>query len=119
MDESTQEIFKRKLSIIRNGGKKMSLTREDVLKVAKLSMLEFEKDEVEVLQRELNDILNFVSKLDEANVEGIEPMTQVNHTVNAFRKDEIKESVSTEEALKNAPEKVQGIFAVPRTVSEN
>jgi aspartyl-tRNA(Asn)/glutamyl-tRNA(Gln) amidotransferase subunit C len=97
----------------------MSLTREEVLKVAKLSMLEFKESEVVNLQNELNDILNFVSKLDEANVEGIEPLEQVNELVNVFREDEIKESLPREEAVKNAPESVEGTFVVPRTVGEN
>jgi aspartyl-tRNA(Asn)/glutamyl-tRNA(Gln) amidotransferase subunit C len=97
----------------------MALTREEVLKVAKLSMLEFKESEVMGLQNELNDILEFVSKLDEANVEGIEPMTQVNDIYNSFREDRIVESLTKEDAIKNAPDKVDGTFAVPRTVSEN
>ena len=97
----------------------MALNREDVLKVAKLSMLEFKESEITTLQSELNDILEFVSKLDEANVEGVEPMTQVNPMINSFREDVIKESLTREEAIKNAPESIEGTFAVPRTVSEN
>jgi aspartyl-tRNA(Asn)/glutamyl-tRNA(Gln) amidotransferase subunit C len=97
----------------------MALSREDVLKVAKLSMLEFKESEIMTLQSELNDILEFVSKLDEANVEGVEPMTQVNNMINSFREDEVKESLTREEAIKNAPEAMEGTFAVPRTVSEN
>ncbi len=97
----------------------MALTREDILKVAKLSMLEFKESEVMVLQNELNDILEFVSKLDEANVEGVEPMTQVNDIYNSFREDVVTESLTVEEAVKNAPEEIEGSFAVPRTVSEN
>jgi len=97
----------------------MALTREEVLKVAKLSMLEFKESEIMGLQSELNDILEFVSKLDEANVEGIEPMTQVNDIYNSFREDKIVKSLTKEEAIKNAPDKVDGTFAVPRTVSEN
>ena len=97
----------------------MALTREEVLKVAKLSMLEFKESEIMGLQSELNDILEFVSKLDEANVEGIEPMTQVNDIYNSFREDKILDSLTKEEAIKNAPDKVDGTFAVPRTVSEN
>ncbi len=97
----------------------MALTREDVLKVAKLSMLEFKESEVMGLQNELNDILEFVSKLDEANVEGIEPMTQVNDMYNSFREDVVVDSLTKEEAVKNAPEEIEGTFAVPRTVGEN
>ena len=97
----------------------MALSREDILKVAKLSMLEFKDSEIMSLQNELNDILEFISKLDEANVEGVEPMTQVNDMINSFREDKIKESLTREEAVKNAPCEVEGTFAVPRTVSEN
>ena len=97
----------------------MALTKEEVLKVAKLSMLEFKESEIMGLQSELNDILEFVSKLDKANVEGIEPMTQVNDIYNSFREDKIILSLTKEEAIKNAPDKVDGTFAVPRTVSEN
>ena len=97
----------------------MALTREDVLKVAKLSMLEFKESEVMGLQNELNDILEFVSKLDEADVEGIEPLTQVNDMYNSFREDTIIESLTKEESVKNAPEEIEGTFVVPRTVSEN
>jgi len=97
----------------------MALTREEVLKVAKLSMLEFKESEITGLQSELNDILEFVSKLDEANVEGIEPMAQVNDIYNSLREDEIIDSLTKEDAIKNAPDKVDGTFAVPRTVSEN
>jgi aspartyl-tRNA(Asn)/glutamyl-tRNA(Gln) amidotransferase subunit C len=97
----------------------MALNREEVLKVAKLARLEFKDSEVASLQSELNDILEFVSKLDEANVDGIDPLSQVNEMTNAFREDEIKKSLTREEALKNAPEKIEGTFVVPRAVSEN
>ncbi len=97
----------------------MALTKEEVLKIAKLSMLEFNESEIVVLQKELNDILEFVSKLEEANVEGIEAMTQVNKKNNEFREDIVMESVIVGEAIKNAPESVDGTFIVPRTVGEN
>lgn len=97
----------------------MALTKEEVLKVAHLARLEFEEERIESFQTELNSILTFVDKLQELNTEGIEPLTQVNHQVNNLRKDEIKESLNRDKALKNAPQKDEGMFIVPKVVGEN
>lgn len=97
----------------------MALTKEEVLKVAHLAKLEFEEERIESFQTELNSILTFVDKLQELNTEGIEPLTQVNHQVNNLRKDEIKESLNRDKALKNAPQKDEGMFIVPKVVGEN
>jgi len=97
----------------------MALTKEEVLKVAHLARLEFEEERIESFQTELNSILTFVDKLQELNTEGIEPLTQVNHQVNNLRKDEIKESLNRDKVLKNAPQKDEGMFIVPKVVGEN
>lgn len=97
----------------------MALTKEEVLKVAHLARLEFEEERIESFQTELNSILTFVDKLQELNTDGIEPLTQVNHQVNNLRKDEIKESLNRDKALKNAPQKDEGMFIVPKVVGEN
>lgn len=97
----------------------MALTKEEVLKVAHLSRLEFGVDEVEKLREELNDILKFVEKLQELDTKGVEPLYQVNNLENRFRADEIKASLPKEEALKNAPQKDDGMFIVPKVVGEN
>lgn len=97
----------------------MSLSKEEVLKVAHLARLEFEEDKIEKFQTELNDILKFVEKLQEIDTEGVEPLSQVNHQFNNFRPDEIKTSLDREKALKNAPQKDSGMFIVPKVVGEN
>lgn len=97
----------------------MALSREEVLKVAHLARLEFEEDRIEKFQTDLNDILKFVEKLQELDTEGVEPLTQVNHHYNNFRKDEVKESLKREDALKNAPQEDEGMFIVPKVVGEN
>jgi len=97
----------------------MSLTRDEVLKVAKLSMLEIKEEEVTKLQGELNEILAFVEELSGLNTDGVKPLEQVNPDENAFREDEVVESLDVKKALSNAPEKDGGIFIVPRTVGEN
>ncbi|MBN1467175.1 MAG: Asp-tRNA(Asn)/Glu-tRNA(Gln) amidotransferase subunit GatC [Fusobacteriaceae bacterium] len=98
----------------------MSLTKDEVLKVAHLARLEFAEDEIERFRGDLNNILKFVEKLQEVDTQGVEPLFQVNHNEeNKFRKDEIKESLDTEKALLNAPEKEDGMFIVPKVVGEN
>ncbi len=97
----------------------MSLTKEEVLKVAHLARLEFKEEEIEKFRGDLNNILSFIEKLQEVDTEGVEPMYQVNNLSNVLRKDEIKESLTKEEALKNAPQKDDGMFIVPKVVGEN
>ncbi|MBZ4682640.1 MAG: aspartyl-tRNA(Asn)/glutamyl-tRNA(Gln) amidotransferase subunit [Fusobacteriaceae bacterium] len=97
----------------------MALSKEEVLKIAKLSMLEFEEKDIERFQHDLNDILKFVEKLSEVNTEGVEPLAQINDIYNVFRDDKIVESISNEKALENASESLEGAFVVPKIVGEN
>lgn len=97
----------------------MSLTKEEVLKVAHLARLEFKEAEIERFRGDLNNILSFIEKLQEVDTAGIEPMYQVNNLENVLRPDEIKASLKKEVALKNAPQKDEGMFIVPKVVGEN
>lgn len=94
----------------------MALTKEEVLKVAKLARLEFNNDEIEKYQTELNEILNYIDMLNELDTENIKPLSQVNNDTNNLREDEVKPSLSVKEALKNAPEKIDGTVVVPKVV---
>lgn len=94
----------------------MALTKEEVLKVAKLARLEFTNEEIEKYQQELNEILNYMSMLDELDTNDIKPLSQVNNDTNNLREDVVKPSLSVEEALKNAPEAVDGTVVVPKVV---
>ena len=57
----------------------MSLTKEEVLKVAHLARLEFKEDEIEKFRGDLNNIIKFIEELQEVDTNGVEPMYQVNH----------------------------------------
>jgi aspartyl-tRNA(Asn)/glutamyl-tRNA(Gln) amidotransferase subunit C len=96
----------------------MSLTREEVLKVATLAKLEFKDEEIEKFQIELNDILGYIDILDEVDTEGVEPLIQINEGVGKLREDQIRESLTVEEALKNAPQSESGTLIVPKVVGE-
>lgn len=96
----------------------MALTKEEVLKIAKLSKLEFKEEEIEKFQVELNDILKYIDILDEVDTQNIEPLTYVNHDVNNFREKEKLDSISLEKALLNAPESAENAIIVPKVVGE-
>lgn len=94
----------------------MALTKEEVLNVAKLARLEFSPKEIEKYQKELNDILNYIDMLDEVDVSETIGLSQVNDDVNNLREDTVKESLSVEEALSNAPESTDGSLIVPKVM---
>jgi len=93
----------------------MQVDRDWVLKIAKLANLELKEEEVELFQKQLADILNFVSQLEELDTKGVEPYIQ-EFTETPMREDIPKPSLPREKALMNAPEKEEGFFVVHRVV---
>ena len=94
----------------------MALTREEVLHVAKLARLSLVPEEIEVFTRQLNDILAYVSKLQELDTEGVPPLAHVIPVFNVFREDVVKEGLARDVALENAPAREEGAFVVPRVI---
>jgi len=94
----------------------MSVTREDVEKVAVLARLKLSESEIEEMTSQLNEILEYFEKLKELDTEGVEPLSHVLPLKNVYREDRVKPSLSQEEILKNAPEKGHGHFKVPRVI---
>ncbi len=94
----------------------MALSRDEVLHVAELARLSLRPEEVELFTRQLNDILAYVEKLQELDTSGVAPLAHVIPVFNAFREDEVREGLPTEEALANAPAREAGSFLVPRVI---
>jgi aspartyl-tRNA(Asn)/glutamyl-tRNA(Gln) amidotransferase subunit C len=94
----------------------MALTPETVRQVAHLARLTLSEEEVELLTRQLNDILKYVEKLNELETTDIPPMAHVLELNNAFREDEVTGSLPLEEALANAPDRQRNSFAVPKII---
>jgi aspartyl-tRNA(Asn)/glutamyl-tRNA(Gln) amidotransferase subunit C len=94
----------------------MNLTREEVLHVAKLARLSLNPAEVDLFTRQLNDILAYVSQLQEVDTEGVSPMTHVVPVFNVFREDDAAASLPRDESLANAPAREEGAFVVPRVI---
>ena len=96
----------------------MSVTKKDVEYIANLARLSFNEEELEKFTHELNEILNYVEKLNELDTESIEPLSHPIENKNVFRADEVKPSIDREEALKNAPERTEEFFVVPKVISQ-
>jgi aspartyl-tRNA(Asn)/glutamyl-tRNA(Gln) amidotransferase subunit C len=96
----------------------MSITRKDVEYIAQLARLRFKDEELENFTDQLNEILNYVEKLNELDTANVEPLNHPVENVNVFRSDELKPSVQTEAALKNAPDRTDEYFKVPKVINQ-
>jgi aspartyl-tRNA(Asn)/glutamyl-tRNA(Gln) amidotransferase subunit C len=93
------------------------LSRDDVLKLAKLSRLRLSEEEIEKFRVELSEIIDYVEQLDSVETSGLEPTYQVTGLRNVFRLDEVKDyGYKTEDLLKNAPSTQDGQFKVKRVL---
>ena len=96
----------------------MSVTKKEVEHIAELARLKFKEEELESFTHQLNEILSYVDKLNELDTENVEPLSHPIENINVFRNDELKKSISTEEALKNAPDKTDEFFKVPKVINQ-
>ncbi len=97
----------------------MSVTKDDVKKIAELARLEFTDSEIENYTTEMNKILGYVEKLNELDTREFEPLSHPIENNNVFREDTINISTDREKALKNAPDKTSEHFKVPKVISQN
>ena len=94
----------------------MSVTKEDVKYVADLARLQLAGDEIEKLAGDMNRILEYMDLLEEVDTSDVEPLEHVTELTTEFRKDEAKEPLPHEDALKNAPDADTDYFRVPRVI---
>jgi aspartyl-tRNA(Asn)/glutamyl-tRNA(Gln) amidotransferase subunit C len=92
------------------------ISEEHVEQVAWLARLALQPEEKGRLTEQLNAILAYMEQLNEVPTDGVEPTAHVLDLVNVFRDDTIRQTLSAEEALANAPEAAQHYFVVPRIV---
>lgn len=91
----------------------MSLSLDDVKKVAKLARLDLPDADLPRMAEQLNRILTYVDQLQQVNTEGVEPLAHPLPVENVFRDDEPTPSLTPDEALKNAPTRLGDFFGVP------
>ena len=94
----------------------MALDRAAVGRVARLARIRIPDDEVERLAQELSAILDWIDKLGEVDVSGVEPVTAVVDSALPARADTVADGGDAERVLANAPEVADGHFVVPKVI---
>jgi len=92
----------------------MSITKEQIKHLAHLSRLELTDHELDAMRGDMEKILGFVAKIDELDLTGVEPLTQMSSSVDVMRADEALNMITKEQALKNAPDANSDYFRVPK-----
>jgi aspartyl-tRNA(Asn)/glutamyl-tRNA(Gln) amidotransferase subunit C len=88
----------------------------DVRYTAKLARLNLSEEDVAKFQSQLAHILDYVEKLREVNVDGVELTAQHANLTNVFRVDSERDWFSAQDALANAPRQANDLFLVPKVI---
>lgn len=96
----------------------MKIDTDTVDKIAHLARLEFENEAKEQIMKDMNNMLAFVDKLNELDTSNIEPLIYMSDEVNVMREDEVKQEITQQEALKNAPKHDSDYFKVPKMIEK-
>lgn len=93
----------------------MRVSKQEVERIANLSRLKL-GDDMEDMQKNLEDVLSHFEKLNELDTSGVKPTAHILPVENVYRKDEIKPSMDREKLLANAPQSEGGCYIVPKIV---
>lgn len=97
----------------------MAISRDDVLRVAALARLDLDEASIDGIVRDLDQIVGYVTKLDELDTSDVPPTAQVAVTAAPLRPDEVLPGTPTEVALREAPRSTAEGFRVPAFVDES
>ena len=92
----------------------MDVTRDDVLRCARLAHLSLREEEIEPLREAMTRLLSHAEALNELDLEGVEPMTHGLNIPLPRRADVVVDTFTQAQALANAPQADQGHFVVPK-----
>mgnify|MGYP001414142923 CR=1 FL=1 len=94
----------------------MSIDKNQVKKVAKLSRISLDDRKLESLSKDLDSILKFVEQLNKLETKNTEPLTSIVDKTLESRKDKIDDGNIKDQILKNSPDKNNEFFIVPKVV---
>ena len=94
----------------------MEIDTETVLKIARLSRIKINEGESADIQKDLNRIVEFVKKLGEIDIDGIDEFNFGKTQIEDMRKDRVTIYDNTDDILKNTKNKNQDFFTVPKIV---
>jgi aspartyl-tRNA(Asn)/glutamyl-tRNA(Gln) amidotransferase subunit C len=96
----------------------MSLSLDQVRKVARLARLELSEPDLERMRHQLSAILDYIDQLNQLNTDDVEPLAHPLPVQNVFRPDAEAPSLPPDAALQNAPQRVENYFGVPAVFSD-
>lgn len=95
----------------------MTVSKEEILHIAKLADLNIKEDEIEEYAKNLQDILEFAEIIKNIDTENVKESIGSLESFNVFRKDEVKDFEDKEALLQNAPEKENNMFKIPKVIN--
>jgi aspartyl-tRNA(Asn)/glutamyl-tRNA(Gln) amidotransferase subunit C len=96
----------------------MSMTREQVAKVAQLARLRFDASQLDAMTGQLKQIVAFVEQLDELDTDGVAPMAHASDIENVFAADQMEASLPRQAALRAAPKSDEECYRVPPVLGD-
>jgi len=94
----------------------MEIDKNTLYRLAELARLEIKPEQEEKLTKDLSQIINWVAQLQEVNTDGIEPLLNMSHEINAMREDVRGNMISKDEALSHAKQKDEQFFLVNKVI---
>ena len=94
----------------------MSISPEEVLKIANLARLEIKQDEVDQYALELSNIISLVEQMNKVDTQSVEPMAHPLDVTQRLRKDEVTEKNQREIFQSVAPNAEKGFYLVPKVI---
>ena len=94
----------------------MNIDNTLILKLENLARLQLSETERAAMNKDLNKMLDLVSKMDELELDDVKPLVHLTDAVNVLRPDIISEKTNRSDALKNAPKHDEEGFLVPKVI---
>ena len=95
----------------------MSIKKEEIIRLGNLSNISLTPEQIDALAPDLENIIDYISQLDELDTDSVEPTYQCFSMTNVWRQDEITESPTTrEELLSLSPETLDHQIKVPKVL---
>lgn len=96
----------------------MSLTKEQITKIAKLSRIAVDEKDKDYFATQLNGILKWIEQLNEVNTDGVPQLMSVSNQKLPWREDVVTDGNKQEKILVNAPQSDYGCFVVPKVIDQ-
>ena len=94
----------------------MTVSKEELLHIANLAMIELKEDEIDKYLLNLQDILNFANTINEVDSKDLGLTIATNEAKNRFRKDEVKKFEDNEALISNGKEVINNMFKLPKVI---